>query len=56
MTTCYTFKIEMTVQVLSEEGEDAARASLDQHGGFISTRFVELVETTPIRSLKAVKE
>ena len=52
MTTCYTFKVEMTVQVLSEEDADAARASLDQNGGFVSKREVELIDFTAIGGLE----
>lgn len=52
MTTCYTFKVSMTVQVLSEDDADAARAQLDQNGGFVSEREVELVDFTAIGGVK----
>ena len=55
MTTCYTFKVEMTVQVLSEDDAESARASLDQQGGYISDRNVELVSSIQIGEDKSFK-
>ena len=48
MTTCYTFKVEMTVQVLHDGNADEARSQLDANGGFVSKRDVELVDFTVI--------
>ena len=48
MTTCYTFKVEMTVQVLSEEDAESAESSLNANGGFVSKREVELIDFTAI--------
>lgn len=52
MTTCYTFKVTTTVQVLSEVDADAAKIQLDQNGGFVSNREVELVDFTAIGGAK----
>lgn len=55
MTTCYTFKVTMEVQVLSEDDAETARAALDQQGGYVAEREVELIATTIIGQDKSFK-
>ena len=43
-TNCYTYEINMVVQVLAEN-EMQAKIMLDQQGGFISKREVVLSNT-----------
>ena len=47
MSSVYTFRVDMVVQVLAENAEQA-REQLDQHGGYMSERNVELLNTTEI--------
>ncbi len=47
MSSVYTFHVDMTVQVLAET-EEQARGLLDQQGGYLSERNVELLHTTEI--------
>ena len=39
--TVYTYQVNMIVSVFAED-EEKARASLDENGGFVSNRVVEL--------------
>lgn len=47
MTKAYTFKVEMVVEIFAKE-EEIARAQLDEKGGYITERNVELLATTPL--------
>ncbi len=49
ITKCYSYKIEMIVQVLSTD-EKAAREQLDQNGGHVSGRIVTLMDSVPLFS------
>lgn len=47
-TTAYTFKVTMIVEVFSRDGEEQALASLDERGGYLTDRQVELINAVPI--------
>lgn len=43
-TSCYTYKVEMIIQVLAED-EESARSQLDKNGGYVSSRQVKLMDS-----------
>lgn len=43
-TRCFSYKIDMIVQVLAED-EKSARELLDKNGGHVSTRTVKLMDS-----------
>lgn len=43
-TSCFTYKIEMIVHVLSDS-EPKARETLDKNGGYVSSRTVSLADS-----------
>lgn len=43
-TRCFTYKVEMIVQVLADD-EKAAREQLDSKGGYVSARQVNLMDS-----------
>lgn len=47
MTNAYTFKVEMIVEVLAQDRK-TAKAQLDEKGGHVTERTVELLATTPL--------
>ena len=55
-TNCYTYKVEMIIQVLAKDLPTAAD-KLNTIGGHITSRKVELLETTqlPVVSEKKLK-
>ena len=55
-TNCYTYKVEMVIQILAKDLPTAAD-KLNTMGGHITSRKVELLETTqlPIVSEKKLK-
>ena len=55
-TNCYTYKVEMVIQILAKDLPTAAD-KLNTLGGHITSRKVELLETTqlPIVSEKKLK-
>jgi hypothetical protein len=46
-TTCYTYKVEMIIQVLAED-EATARLQLDDKGGYITSRKVSFLDSVPV--------
>ena len=46
-TNCYSYKVEMIIQVLAEN-EESARMQLDDKGGYITTRRVKLMDSVPV--------
>ena len=48
-TNCFTYKVEMVVQVLSKD-EKSARELLDKNGGYVSNRTVKLMDSVPLFS------
>ena len=55
-TNCYTYKVEMVIQILAKDLPTAAD-KLNTMGGYITSRKVELLETTqlPVVSEKKLK-
>jgi hypothetical protein len=55
-TNCYTYKVEMIIQILAKDLPTAADR-LNTMGGHITSRKVELLETTqlPVVSEKKLK-
>ncbi len=43
-TSCYSYKVEMVVQILAPD-EKAAREKLDANGGYVSSRNVILMDS-----------
>jgi hypothetical protein len=48
-TFCYTYEVNMVIQILSESEEDA-RKQLDDKGGYVSSRNVKLMDSVPLFS------
>lgn len=46
-TTCYTYKVEMILQVLAAD-ETTARLQLDEKGGYITSRKVSFLDSVPV--------
>jgi len=46
-TNCYTYKVEMIVQVLGKDQPTALR-KLDTEGGYLTSRKVTLQKTVPL--------
>jgi len=46
-TTCYTYKVEMIIQVLAGD-EESARNQLDDKGGYITSRKVSFLDSVPV--------
>ncbi len=46
-TKCYTYKVEMVIQVLAKDIVAAAQI-IDQVGGHVTSRKVELLDTTDL--------
>lgn len=48
-TNCFTYKVEMVVQILAKD-ETTAREQLDKSGGYVSNRTVTLMDSVPLYS------
>lgn len=48
-TNCFTYKVEMVVQILAKD-ETVAREQLDKNGGYVSNRTVTLMDSVPLYS------
>jgi hypothetical protein len=46
-TTCYTYKVEMIVQILAED-EPKAADQLEKNGGYVTSRKVTLMDSVPL--------
>ena len=46
-TTCYTYKVEMIVQILAED-EPKAADQLEKQGGYVTSRKVVLMDSVPL--------
>jgi hypothetical protein len=46
-TTCYTYKVEMIVQILAED-EPKAADQLEKNGGYVTTRKVTLMDSVAL--------
>jgi hypothetical protein len=54
ITSCYSYKVEMVVQVLAKD-EKTARELLDKSGGYVSSRTVNLMDSVSLYT-EAVEE
>lgn len=43
-TSCFTYKVEMVIQILAED-EESAREQLDKNGGYVTARKVKLMDS-----------
>lgn len=48
-TNCFTYKVEMVVQILAKD-ELTAKEQLDKQGGYVSNRKVSLMDSVPLFS------
>jgi hypothetical protein len=48
-TSCYSYKVEMVVQILAKD-EATAREQLDKNGGYVSNRTVSLMDSVSLFS------
>ncbi len=46
-TSCFTYKVEMIIQILSDN-ELAARQQLDEKGGYITSRKVTFMDSVQV--------
>jgi len=46
-TTCYTYKVEMIVQILAAD-EVTARAQLDDKGGYVTSRKATFMDSVQV--------
>ncbi len=48
-TSCFTYKVEMIVQILAND-ETKAKEQLDSNGGYVSNRTVKLMDSVSLLS------
>ena len=48
-TNCYTYKVEMVIQILAED-EPSASDQLEKNGGYVTARKVTLVDSVPLHN------
>jgi hypothetical protein len=46
-TSCYTYKVEMIIQILAED-EPKAVDQLEKNGGYVTSRKVTLIDSVPL--------
>jgi hypothetical protein len=46
-TSCYTYKVEMIIQILADN-ELTARAQLDEKGGYVTSRKVTFMDSVQV--------
>ena len=46
-TSCYTYKVEMIIQILAAD-ETTARSQLDEKGGYITSRKVTFMDSVQV--------
>jgi hypothetical protein len=46
-TSCFTYKVEMIVQILAED-EVKASEQLEKSGGYVTSRKVALMDSVPL--------
>lgn len=46
-TSCYTYKVEMIIQILAED-EIKASDQLEKNGGYVTSRKVTLMDSVPL--------
>ena len=47
ITSCYTYKVEMVIQILAAD-EASARNQLDEKGGYVTSRKVSFLDSVPV--------
>ena len=47
ITQCFSFKVTMLVHIIADN-EDVAKAQLDEKGGIVTKRDVELLNAIPL--------
>mgnify|MGYP003326130194 FL=1 len=46
-TSCYTYKVEMIIQILASD-QESARSQLDEKGGYVTSRKVTFLDSVPV--------
>ncbi len=46
-TSCFTYKVEMIIQILADN-ETTARAQLDEKGGYVTSRKVTFMDSVQL--------
>ena len=46
-TTCYTYKVEMIIQILAAD-EATAKSQLDDKGGYVTSRKVTFMDSVQV--------
>lgn len=46
-TSCYTYKVEMIIQILAED-ESKASDQLEKNGGYVTSRKVTLIDAVTL--------
>jgi len=46
-TSCFTYKVEMIIQILAED-EATARLQLDEKGGYVTSRQVTFMDSVQV--------
>lgn len=46
-TSCYTYKVEMIIQILAED-EKTASDQLEKNGGYVTSRKVTLIDAVTL--------
>ena len=46
-TSCFTYKVEMIIQVLGSN-QESARSQLDEKGGYVTSRKVTFLDSVPV--------
>ena len=47
ITSCYTYKVEMVIQILAVD-EPTAAEQLEKSGGYVTSRKVALMDSIPL--------
>lgn len=53
-TSCFTYKVEMIIQILAED-EIKASDQLEKNGGYVTSRKVTLMDSVPLFNGKETK-
>lgn len=48
-TSCFTYKVEMVIQMLASD-EKTARENLNKNGGYVTKRTVNLIDSVSLYS------
>ena len=46
-TSCYTYKVEMIIQILGSD-QESARSQLDEKGGYVTSRKVSFLDSVQV--------